>query len=408
MRTCPERHDRFAYFFLAAATLTACGDGGARDAGFAVDTLDGVITATNHGGGVWGADAGWRLRTPVRIGDDPLAEDPYAFGSITGLTVAPGGRIFVADGQAREVRAFSPDGTFLFRFGRSGEGPGEFGALDALARDPEGRIVARDPRLFRITRFTEEGAYVSDVRLQRPFLQFSNGLGLHITEDGTIYDRVTVSLGVESADSLALATYAATGEPLDLIVTTVSPRRTAEVTVDGVPYMGMPIPFSPQASVTVGPDGVIARALGEAYSFDLLQRSGAVVRTIRRDLPPVPITTWERDSSLTVMRERVVELTDNGQLEDFEFPSVKAAITLLMADAAGNWWVSADPAPHAPADTMLFDVFERDGRFLGQVAVPFRPIEIGADYIAGVATDELDVQSIVVAPLIKDDAAAVS
>lgn len=402
MTDLPRQGAWITALLLAAATaFAACGDSRAPAGGFEIDTVNGIVTAINQGDGAWGGD-GWEVGEAVRIGDDPDAEGAYAFGNISGLTVGGDGRIFVADGQAREVRVFASDGSFLFQFGRPGEGPGEFIAVDALARDPEGHVIARDPRLFRVTRFTADGAYVSDFRLRRPFPQFSDGLGFHVADDGTIYDRLTVSLGVDSADSLALATYTSTGEPLELLVAAVSPKRLVDVLVDGLPHMGMPVPFSPHPSVAVAPDGVIARTLGDAYSIDVLQRDGSVARTVRRELPPTPVTDAERDSSLAAMREAVAEYTDGGRLEDFEFPSVKAAITLLMSDAAGNWWVGADPAPHAPADTMLFDVFERDGRYLGQVAVPFRPIEIGADYIAGVATDELGVQSVVVAPLIKD------
>lgn len=384
------------------ATLAACAAEAAPAAGgFTVDTIAGVVHLTNSGTGLWPVGQEWRLGSPVRIGADPMAEEAYAFGDISGVTVADDGRIYVADGQASEVRAFSPTGAFLFRFGRSGEGPGEFAAIDALARTPDGDIVARDPRSFRVTRFSPEGEYRSDFRIRRPFPQYGGGLGFAIDRTGRVYDRLSITLGIESDDSLAILRYAPDGTLQDTLIVATSPRRYVSVVKDGVPQMGMAVPFTAFASAAVGPDGTIARTHGSRYSFDLLDADGDVARTVSRDLQPAAISAAERDSTLTAMRESAREYTDGGQLEDFEFPTTKAAITHLRADALGNWWVAANNAANRLAPPGKFDVFDAEGRFLGTVEVPFRPLEIGSDYIAGVSIDELGVQSVVVAPLIK-------
>lgn len=48
--------------------------------------------------------------------------------------------------------------------------------------------------------------------------------------------------------------------------------------------------------------------------------------------------------------------------------------------------------PH-PSD---WDLFGRDGMWLGTVRTParFRVMDVGADYVAGVANDELDVETV--------------
>jgi hypothetical protein len=402
------RSDPFAPLVFTAMILVlplampACSDEPAPVAGgFSVDTVGGVVHLANSGAGQWSPGMEWRLGEPVRIGADPMAEEAYAFGDVGGVTVAADGRIYVADGQAKEVRVFSPTGTFLFRFGRSGEGPGEFNAIDALARTPDGDIVARDPRLFRVTRFTSDGEYKSDFRIQRPFPQYGGGLGFAIDRAGTVHDRLSITLGIESDDSLAVIRYAPGGIVRDTLIVAVSPRRYVSVVKDGVPQMGMAVPFTAFASAAVGPDGTIARTRGVRYSFDLLDREGAIARTISRDVQPAAVTAAERDSTLTAMRESAREYSDGGQLEDFEVPATKAAITHLRADTEGNWWVGANYAANRLVAPGRFDVFDPDGHYLGRVDVPFRPIEIGDDYVAGVSIDELGVQAVVVAPLIK-------
>lgn len=383
--------------FLAAAC--ASGEGG-HGAGVTIDTVAGVVHVTNAGAGVW-AEAGWRVGSPVRIGGDAMAEEEYAFGNIAGLTVGPDRRIYVADGQALEVRVYSASGEFLFRFGRSGEGPGEFGAVDALARSPGGDILARDPQLFRVTRFSPEGEYVSQFRIERPFPQYAEGRGFFVDDDGIVYDRLSTTLGIESDDSLTLVRYSPEGSVLDSVLAAQSPKRNVTVLKDGQPYMGLTLPFASFGSATVGPRGAIARSTGDAYTFDLLQPDGTVTRTISRDVRPVPVTAAERDSALTSMREVVRRYADGGQLENFELPETKAAITRLMADAEGNWWVAANGAANRLTPPDRFDVFDPEGRYLGSVDMPLVPLEIGADYVAGVTTDELGVQAVAVAPLIK-------
>jgi hypothetical protein len=382
--------------------MSACGDdGGSASSDVRVDTVGGIIRLTNTGPGAWGPDEAWRLGDEVRIGADPAAEEAFAFGDITGLTVAADGRIYVADGQAKEICAFSPTGEFLFRFGRSGEGPGEFGAIDALARTPQGDILARDPRLFRITRFAVDGGYIALFRIQRPFQQYASGLGFAIDRDGVVHDRLSVMQGIESDDSLAIIRYSPDGALHDTLIVAQTPRRSVQVVRDGLLVMGLTVPFTPFGSAVVGPDGTIARTEGSAYSFDLIGRGGEVLRTVVRDVAPARITATERDSALTAMREIVREYSPGGQLQDFEFPATKASITHLLADAAGNWWVGANNSANRLTVPAQFDVFDSDGRYLGSMAVPFRSLEIGADYIAGVSVDELGVQSVVVVPLIK-------
>ena len=68
----------------------------------------------------------------------------YVFGEIAGLDVLADGTIAVLDGHAGEVRTFAPDGTFIRRIGRMGEGPREISGEGSLA------LVAVSPDEFLI------------------------------------------------------------------------------------------------------------------------------------------------------------------------------------------------------------------------------------------------------------------
>jgi hypothetical protein len=104
----------------------------------------------------------------VEIGDDG-GSDEYLFGSVIGVARDSLGRIFVADAQASEVRAFGPDGRFLFRVARKGAGPGEVETPCCLTLDEAGRLWVRDGGngRYQAYRLEADGAvYQYQIRFQ--------------------------------------------------------------------------------------------------------------------------------------------------------------------------------------------------------------------------------------------------
>jgi len=65
-------------------------------------------------------------------------------GYPTGVTVAPDGRIFVADTHAHCISIFDQKGTLLEQFGEYGTGPGQFVFPSDVAFGPEGRIYVSE------------------------------------------------------------------------------------------------------------------------------------------------------------------------------------------------------------------------------------------------------------------------
>ncbi|MEX2531067.1 MAG: hypothetical protein WD960_09875 [Gemmatimonadota bacterium] len=74
------------------------------------------------------------------------------FGGITDAAFDGDGNVYLLDPRAHLVRAFSPEGTFLWAFGRSGRGPGEFSALEAIEHDGETTLYVLD-RVSGLMRF---------------------------------------------------------------------------------------------------------------------------------------------------------------------------------------------------------------------------------------------------------------
>ncbi len=103
------------------------------------------------------------------------------------------------------------------------------------------------------------------------------------------------------------------------------------------------------------------------------------------------------DSAIAVRLEWFTR--QGGKVDRSKFPSVKPALDDFFLDDDGNIWVRRVTA-EASLDDRLFDIFDADGRFLGQVTLPFpleeSPMPIVRDgVIYAVTEDELEVPYVV-------------
>ncbi len=83
-------------------------------------------------------------------------------GKPTGISIAPDGRVFVADTHYQRIIAYDNQGNELMRFGRYGQGPGEFIYPTDVAFGPDGRIYVSEygGSNDRIQVFSAEGEYL--------------------------------------------------------------------------------------------------------------------------------------------------------------------------------------------------------------------------------------------------------
>ncbi len=93
-----------------------------------------------------------------RIGSDEKNEDFYKPKS---FAVDSQGRFFILDSGNSRVQCFSPEGKFLFSFGRAGQGPGELSKEAEKIRILEdGNIYIIDNRQRRINIYNMNGKFL--------------------------------------------------------------------------------------------------------------------------------------------------------------------------------------------------------------------------------------------------------
>jgi hypothetical protein len=115
----------------------------------------------------------------------PLELTPEsALAVITDIAVDAKGNIFVADGvRLNQVWIFGPNGKFLRKLGRSGQGPGEYTTPLSLAVNRDGEILVNDYLGMKILFYDREYRHERDLKAPRgQYVHTSGGNRIYLYE----------------------------------------------------------------------------------------------------------------------------------------------------------------------------------------------------------------------------------
>lgn len=343
-------------------------------------------------------------------GGKALTEDPilnigsldgapqYQFENVRGAVRLTDGSIVVADRGTQTLRWYDASGNHRLTAGGRGEGPGEFSGLLSLFTR-EDTVVAFDERLQRVSVFSSDGTFVRSFPIRtRP------GLMKGIFEDGSIMLANVLSDRNEATEGLRRVTRASfhlssDGEILDSLPS--FPDREEVIrsmsTGGGTAVMSVPPAFGKETSISVHGDRF---AVGDQTKAEIMVYGMA-------GEPRVSIAWEEMDRTVTdelLARHRAYQLDKAANPEDQRrirqmldqetYPDLLPAHGKIIFDPQGNLWVEPFQLPDQEAIPWM--VFDPEGRGLGTISLPgsFVALEIGSDYVLGVAWDELDVQHV--------------
>ncbi len=134
------------------------------------------VVVRNFARPAWDATHGIDLVEDLRIGGKE--QDDIVFGENVHVAVDSRGRIITSDFTQSSIRRFGPDGAFIDRIGRAGEGPGEYRFASAITVDANDNLYVSASHRFIV--FDADGVYVTDFRDE------TNGspLALRVLADG--------------------------------------------------------------------------------------------------------------------------------------------------------------------------------------------------------------------------------
>lgn len=374
------------------ALLTGCADDTNRHGRVAgVDTLDnGAILVQNPAAGLWAEGEAWSLVEDLRIGSvDGSGPDVFGSAGSLSLAVDDTGHMYVLDGQAREVRVFDPSGAHVRTFGRAGAGPGEMRSPFLAGWGPDGHLWVVDQQNARYSVFSTVGEFLTSYRREigfsmHPWPGTMDHAG-HIVDVGPPLDGrtdppslVRVDPRSAAADTFALPNY--------------DGGRFTQLNDAGRPMRAVSIPFAGRLVWRLDPRGYFWTSITNDYRIVRHALSGDTLMIVERAAPLAQVTPDERASALEGLSDFVA---GGGRIDPSMIPSTKPPLHGFMVDHSGYLWVLAGAARPG------FDVFDPDGRYLGEVPLS-TPLSLWAAqpvfrgrHLYGFTLDELGVPYLV-------------
>ncbi len=366
----------------------------------------GVTIVENTERGLWSSSEAWTVEEDLRFGgveDQP----PYQFGQVGSIAVDSRGRIHVSDSQAQEVRVFSESGEYLRTSGHPGSGPGELGlGASVVLRSPGDTLLIPDLRNRRINRFGPEGESLGSSPLRpedgRPLRYGRNQVGGNAVQlrpvgrpNGPPPDSMDSLVAIEPSGSF--------GDTLLRIPTGGLLQGV------GVTY------FTPEPWWAITDSMTVLYGMNHEYRIGYYDREGVLRRLVTFPSVPTPITGRDIRAFFAYLDRAWLDAgVPRSQLSANHsrvgFAEHLPVFASFHVGFQGSLWVQPVQAPGELTDKEIelynfvedfgardWDVFDREGRFLGVVSMPgrFTPRVFLGDRIYGVDRDEFDVQYVV-------------
>ena len=262
------------------------------------------------------------------------------------------GRIFVLDSGADAVLRFDSQGEFEKSFGRRGQGPGEFQSAGCLRVMPDGGIMVVDGIGPKLVLFDADGTFVREDRIAGsleiavPAIDSLGGIVVTSTEFGERWTWRLVRVSPGLKDTITLAE-------------TATRRLFDGSTIDL---------YTPQFRFAVTAGDEIVWGFQNEYALSVAGLDGRVLRKIRKDFDPVPVTEAEFQARL--------KDTFGGRGAPQNVTLVRPAsywpFLLLVGDEDGRIMART---PEKSADgKMRYDLFGKDGRFAATIGIDGFPV----------------------------------
>ncbi|MGH7582282.1 MAG: 6-bladed beta-propeller [Gemmatimonadales bacterium] len=360
---------------------------------------------------IWTRHAAQHLdMTPVLSVGSAMGAPEEQFGEVRGATRLSNGDIVVADRLNYQLRVFGPDGKFIRRIGRRGQGPGDLQGIWSIYHLPGDVILVWDITNHRLTWFASDGKVRKTLNVDHPppIQDGRNTTGFSLFVVGPLADGDVIAYRGEGRINPPAGMYSnnAYGWRIDIVGhlhQTISLlhgeswefKQSGYIVFDDDPYTA-------RSSMVTVSDGFWYT---DGVSFELKKYSpnGKLLRIVRERRLPDKVTPAEEAAyrKVEIDEAKTLKLRDeNGRaalvsaneaaMKWLPFPERKAAFDALQADPQGGTWAREFGDSTA---TERWDHFDPNGRLLGEVDFPagLDVFEIGNDYVLGRVKDENDV-----------------
>jgi hypothetical protein len=261
---------------------------------------------------------------------------------IFGFDVDSQGRIFVLrteKGDGDFFFIFNDQGRFLKSFGRKGQGPGELQFPRFLALDDSDQALIYDNG--SLSRFDKNGNFLSAKALAKPGQILRGPAGdlllkstsMDSEGEKMLYSSTIIRLDSESRERGALDTYKVLIKPDEIN------------------------PIEPTFWAAASRERTFVANESRGYEIRVFDREGTLVRIIRKENLPVPVSEAFREKTLKQFGPRFKDRLN--------FPKNHAPFQALIADENGRLLVATFEPGDKPGE-FLYDIFDEDGVFVAR------------------------------------------
>jgi hypothetical protein len=416
-------HTRLLAAGLVASVVACGGAAGGAWQGTVTDSA-GVAIVKNPAQGIWAPDEAWTVTEELRIGTAEGDPD-YQFGQVapgSSIAVASDGRIVVLDQQAQHLKVFTADGKYERTIGGPGGGPGELGrAASAVLLAPGDTILVSDIGNQRANLYQLDGTFL------RSFpLSFTSGIPFRweTDADGRIIAQLR-RLAFPGSTAPPDSTDVLVVRNLDGTVGDTLMHVPSGKTVSfsgGAPEFNF---FSAEPAWALQGNRILY-GVNDQYRIGIYAAGGKLERIVEKPFERDAVGEADQQAMKDLLRRAWTQAGATPQqvgqlMTGVHFAEKYPAYAQMMAGADGSIWVQHVQAPSKLSEedrktfnpqydlaSRQWDVFDRDGRFLGALAMPrrFQPVQFVRDKVYGIQRDELDVQYVVRLGIVKGKAAA--
>jgi hypothetical protein len=342
----------------------------------------------------WQGKPEWAVDTFPSLDLTEAGEGPkHEFFWVSDAIRLADGRIVVADAGLKEIRAYAPDGRFLWAAGDNGEGPGEFRSLSSISRFRGDSLLAFDALLGRITVLDTHGAVGRVAGSGTPGAMISE---LLVLEDSILVGSSDAFLRPDQMPhgwfrtESRLVRYSANDfTPLDTIAT--YPGAEGYGFALGVLHP----PFARGSSIAALSSRIVI-GTADVMEYRIRSAAGSLQRIVRVPGYDLALSAAEVDAALAASRRPDIRPEVNEALKEMPRPETRPAYQELITDATGHVWAKEYRSQDVAGTPLEWQIFSPDGAWLGEIQTPprFAVLEIGEDYILGRRLDDLDVQRV--------------
>jgi hypothetical protein len=411
---------------LATAFLAACSgsDNAVVHTGFRTSDSAGIVIAVND----TPLDS---LKLVATVATEPRlilgvteGSGELLFYQVRDAVRLDNGSIAVANGSPPEIRLFAPDGTFLRRLGRRGQGPGEFEQLlRVFPGEGDTLFVLNTPGRFakgQILRFTSGDGYVDGIYSSgREVAQHLGGLTMAESPREYFANGALITGAADDPAGRGIQASRPIGEPyrdaLQLIWINGDFSEARTIGEFGMTsWMSFggggrvdreEVPMSSRSVFAFGGRGTRFCAAGnERPEFHCIDADGSEM-VVRWSQPPVPmpqsyIDDWRKGirASATGPRARRTPAMAETIISGMIIPETIPPVSHMLVDAERRILVCTTDLPCSAFDRIQrFRVFSAEGEMLGLMDIPAAiHADLGPTHYMGLSRNSDGVEIVVI------------